>query len=52
MSENHTTAAVQRYLDALAGETPAEPLVRACWTGPSAGCSCCAPACSTAATPA
>ena len=29
MSENHTTAAVQRYLDALAGDTPAEPLIRA-----------------------
>ena len=29
MSENHTTAVVQRCLDALAGETPAEPIVRA-----------------------
>jgi RNA polymerase sigma factor (sigma-70 family) len=29
MGENHTTAAVQRYLDALAEETPAEPLIRA-----------------------
>src|SRR5262245_23235305 len=29
MSEEHTTAAVQRYLDALAGEQPAEPIVRA-----------------------
>lgn len=29
MSTEHTTAAVQRYLDALAGDQPAEPLVRA-----------------------
>jgi RNA polymerase sigma-70 factor (ECF subfamily) len=29
MSEEHTTAAVQRYLDALAGDQPAEPIVRA-----------------------
>jgi RNA polymerase sigma-70 factor (ECF subfamily) len=29
MSEEHTTAAVQRYLDALAGDRPAEPIVRA-----------------------
>lgn len=29
MSEDHTTAVVQRYLDALAGEMPAEPIVRA-----------------------
>jgi RNA polymerase sigma factor (sigma-70 family) len=29
MSEEHTTAAVQRYLDALAGDQPAEPMVRA-----------------------
>jgi RNA polymerase sigma-70 factor (ECF subfamily) len=29
MSAEHTTAAVQRYLDALAGEQPAEPIVRA-----------------------
>ncbi len=29
MGENHTTAVVQRYLDALAGETPADPLIRA-----------------------
>src|ERR1700756_2985762 len=29
MGENHTTAAVQCYLDALAEETPAEPLIRA-----------------------
>jgi RNA polymerase sigma-70 factor (ECF subfamily) len=29
MSEESTTAAVQRYLDALAGEQPAEPIVRA-----------------------
>lgn len=29
MSLEHTTAAVQRYLDALAGDQPAEPIVRA-----------------------
>jgi RNA polymerase sigma-70 factor (ECF subfamily) len=29
MGEEHTTAAVQRYLDALAGSQPAEPIVRA-----------------------
>ena len=29
MSQEHTTAAVQRYLDALAGDQPAEPIVRA-----------------------
>src|SRR5215470_15873970 len=29
MDEEHTTAAVQRYLDELAGNTPAEPVVRA-----------------------
>jgi RNA polymerase sigma factor (sigma-70 family) len=29
MSEEHTTGVVQRYLDALTGDTPAEPIVRA-----------------------
>jgi RNA polymerase sigma-70 factor (ECF subfamily) len=29
MGEDHTTAAVQRYLDALAEEAPADPLIRA-----------------------
>jgi RNA polymerase sigma factor (sigma-70 family) len=29
MSEEHTTAVVQRYLDELDGESPAEPIVRA-----------------------
>ena len=28
MSEEPTTAVVQRYLDALAGDAPAEPIVR------------------------
>jgi RNA polymerase sigma factor (sigma-70 family) len=28
MEEEHTTAAVQRYLDGLAGDTPVEPIVR------------------------
>jgi RNA polymerase sigma factor (sigma-70 family) len=29
MGEEHTTAVVQRYLDELAGDSPAEPIVRA-----------------------
>ena len=29
MSEEHTTVVVQRYLDELAGDSPAEPIVRA-----------------------
>jgi RNA polymerase sigma factor (sigma-70 family) len=29
MSDSHTTAAVQRYLDAMAGDTPADPIIRA-----------------------
>jgi len=29
MDDEHTTAAVQRYLDDLAGDSPAEPVVRA-----------------------
>ena len=29
MSAQHTTAVVQRYLDELAGDTPAEPIIRA-----------------------
>ena len=29
MSEEHTTAVVQRYLDDLAGDSPAEPIIRA-----------------------
>ena len=29
MNAEHTTAVVQRYLDALAGDEPAEPIVRA-----------------------
>jgi RNA polymerase sigma-70 factor (ECF subfamily) len=29
MSEEHTTAVMQRYLDELAGDSPAEPIVRA-----------------------
>jgi RNA polymerase sigma-70 factor (ECF subfamily) len=29
MSDEHTTGAVQRFLDALAGDAPAEPIVRA-----------------------
>jgi RNA polymerase sigma-70 factor (ECF subfamily) len=29
MSEEHTTVVVQRYLNELAGNSPAEPIVRA-----------------------
>ena len=29
MHEEHTTVAVQRYLDELAGDSPAEPVIRA-----------------------
>jgi RNA polymerase sigma-70 factor (ECF subfamily) len=29
MSREQTTAAVQRYLDALAGDQPVEPIIRA-----------------------
>src|ERR1700733_12779317 len=29
MSEEHTTAVIQRYLDELDGDSPAEPIVRA-----------------------
>ena len=29
MSDDHTTAVVQRYLDELEGGSPSEPLVRA-----------------------
>ena len=29
MAEQHTTAVVQRYLDELGGDSPAEPIVRA-----------------------
>ncbi len=29
MSDENSTAVVQRYLDALAGEVPAEPIIRA-----------------------
>ena len=29
MSEEHTTVVVQRYLDELGGDSPAEPVVRA-----------------------
>ena len=29
MTDDHTTAVVQRYLNALDGDTPAEPIIRA-----------------------
>ena len=50
MDEERTTAVVQRYLDELAGDAPAEPVVRARWTGPSAGCTTSAPPSCTGAT--
>jgi RNA polymerase sigma-70 factor (ECF subfamily) len=33
MAEEHTTVVVQRYLDALGGDSPAEPIVRALLDG-------------------
>src|SRR5271157_1738916 len=33
MTEEHTTAVVQRYLVALAGDTPSEPIIRALLDG-------------------
>ena len=32
MPEEPTTLAVQRYLNALSGDAPAEPIVRRSWT--------------------
>ncbi len=46
MTEEHTTGVVQRYLDALAGDSPAEPIIRALLDRPSAACNSCAPTCS------
>ncbi len=43
MNSEPTTAVVQRYLDALAGDTPAEPIIRRCWTSPRVDCNCSAP---------
>ena len=34
MSEEHTTAVVQRYLDELGGDSPVEPIVRALLLAP------------------
>ena len=39
MAEENTTAAVQLYLNALAGDQPAEPIIRHCSTGPCTVCS-------------
>ena len=52
MIDEHTTAVVQRrYLDDLAADSPAEPIVRASsWSGPPTGCTCCAPSCCTEVT--
>ena len=36
MSDEQTTAVVQGYIDELAGDVPAEPIVRCSWIGPSA----------------
>jgi len=49
MCQERTTAAVQRFLDQLAGDSPAEPIVGRCSTGPSAGCTCSTPPRCTAA---
>jgi hypothetical protein len=42
MSDKHTTAVVQRYLDDLAEESSDVPTVRALRTKPPAGCASCA----------
>ncbi len=43
MSDEQTTAVVQRYIDELAGDAPSEPIVRCSWIGPSADSKCSAP---------
>ena len=50
MIEEQTTVAVQRYLDALAGDAPPSRSSGRSWTGPSAGCKCSARTCCTVAT--
>ena len=43
MIQEQTTAVVQRYIDELAGDAPAEPIVRAYWIGQSVVSRCSAP---------
>ena len=40
MSEDQTTAAVQRYIDALDGDAPPIPSSGRCWTAPLTGWRC------------
>ena len=51
MGEDRTTVVVQRCLDALAGETPAEPLIRALLDRAVGRLELLCATCSTAATP-
>lgn len=50
MSEDRTTGVVQRYLDELDGESPAEPIIRALLDRGSGDCTCCTRPCCTGAT--
>jgi hypothetical protein len=50
MGQEQTTVVVQRYLNDLAGVSPAEPLIRALLDQAVRGCTCCAPPCSTGVT--
>jgi hypothetical protein len=43
MNEEPTTAAIQRYLDALPQDAAAELIVRELWSGPSPDIDYCAP---------
>ena len=52
MSAEHTTAVVQRYLDALAGDSPPSRSSAPCSTGRSGDSTCSAPTSCTASTPA
>ncbi len=50
MSAEPTTAVVQRYLDALAGDAPAEPIIRRSWTKRCVDCNWSLPTFCTGAT--
>jgi hypothetical protein len=52
MNDEHTVTGLKRYLDELAEDSPAEPIVRAFSTGPSPDSTCSAPPDCTAAIPA
>jgi hypothetical protein len=43
MHEEPTTTIIQRYLDALPGDTAADPIIRELWNGRSAAGAGCAP---------